>query len=95
MTGCRIGKVTLKSGGTIYKFPDRNLTIHDSGHAFEALDRANQLVREGQARMVAVAVLKSDDSVMSGFSKKDNVGGLSVLGAIEDLRNLAMNWWSE
>ena len=88
MTGCKIGKIRMKNGAEIVPIRNTNLTLHTSGMHWTALKEANNLVHEGRASMVAVAVIYDNgDKVYTNFSKRQEMGSLEVLGAVQLLND--------
>ena len=92
-THCRIGKVTdKKTGNSVYRFPEKNLTAYTNDVSFDALKTANQYVRGGKARMVGVVCILNNGTVFHDFEKQNGVTNTQVLGAIDMLHRFALNW---
>ena len=93
MTGCRIGKVTdKKTGNSVHRFPEKNVTVYTTDVNFAALNKVNQHVRDGEALMVAVVAILKDGTIYHDFQKSDSVRNSQVLGSIDILHRGVMDW---
>jgi len=81
MSGCRIGKVNFKSGGSVHVLntPKRS-ELHNS------VENMSAMCSREDAIFVAYTVLYSDRTSKAGWSYAEGITNSDMLGAIENMK---------